>query len=123
MDKDKDSLKRELELERAAIPPRLAGYLIWQSVLVLAFSQIMANSVQLSQVLSVSGLISSVVGIVNFWGLPSKLNALEDALFGQRDRGIKRFLRTAFQGRSQGIYCSFVFAVFWIFAIKWIFDP
>jgi len=120
---DKDGLKHELELERASIPPRLAGYLVWQSVLVLAFAEIMKTSVLLCQVLGVSGLISSIVGIVNFWGLPSKVNALEDAVFGQKDRGTRRFIRTAFQGRSQGIYCSLVFAVFWIFGIVWSFCP
>ncbi|MCL0088155.1 hypothetical protein M1N86_02180 [Dehalococcoidia bacterium] len=103
--------------EKASISARLTGFLIWQSILILAFAEIMGQSYFLSQVLSVLGLISALIGLGNFWSLPSRIDALE----GRKDKGIRRLMRRMFQGRSLGIDCSIIFTLFWFCAIKWIF--
>ncbi|MBT9139124.1 MAG: hypothetical protein DDT31_01705 [Syntrophomonadaceae bacterium] len=111
MDKDLETLKEE----RASIPGRLAGYLLWQSILILAFAEIIAQSWFLSFVLSALGLVSSLIGLGNFWSLPAKIDSLE----GRKDKGARRFIRRIFQGRTIGIECSAMFAIFWICAIIW----
>lgn len=113
MSKDPERLKEE----RALIPHRLTGFLIWQSILLLAFAEIMAHSRFLSQVLSILGLISALIGFKNFWGLP----ALIDSLEGRQDKGFRRFIERMFQGRGLGIPCSIIFAIFWVCAIIWSF--
>lgn len=114
MDKDPERLREE----RTSISTRLTGFLIWQSVFVLAFAEMIGQSYFLSQVLSILGLISAMVGLGNFWPLPSRIDALE----GREDKGIRRLIRRIFQGRSLGIECSIIFAVFWVCAIMWIFS-
>jgi hypothetical protein len=73
MSKDPERLKEE----RALIPHRLTGFLLWQSILLLAFAEIMAHSRFLSQVLSILGLTSSLIGLKNFWSLPAWIDFLE----------------------------------------------
>ncbi|MHA1742657.1 MAG: hypothetical protein ACTSV6_00220 [Candidatus Heimdallarchaeota archaeon] len=114
MSKDTERLKEE----RALIPHRLTGFLIWQSILLLAFAEIMAQSRFLCQVLSILGLISALIGLKNFWGLPSLIDSLE----GRQDKGFRKLIRRMFQGRGVGIPCSIIFAVFWICAVKWSFS-
>jgi dolichyl-phosphate-mannose--protein O-mannosyl transferase len=109
MDKDLERLREE----RASISVRLTGFLIWQSVLLLAFAEIMGQSYFLSWVLSLLGLISALIGFGNFWRLLSRIDALE----GREDKGIRRLTRRMFQGRSLGVTCSIIFVIFWICAV------
>ena len=113
MSKDLERLREE----KASIPARLSGFLVWQSILVLAFAEIMGKSCCLSQVLSVLGLISTLLGLGNFSRLLLRIDALE----GREDKGFRRLIRWMFQGRGLGIDCSIIFAVFWVCAIKWSF--
>lgn len=113
MGKDLERLREEKSL----ISARLTGFLVWQSILILAFAEMVGQSCFLSQVLSILGLISTLIGLGNFWRLPSKIDALE----GRKDKGVRRFIRWMFQGRGLGVDCSIIFAVFWVCAIKWNF--
>jgi len=113
MDKDADKLREEKE----SVSERLTGYLVWQSILILAFAEIMGQSRFLAQVLSVLGLVSTLIGFGNFLRLPLKMDALE----GREDKGAKRLIRWVFQGRGLGLDCSVIFLVFWACAIAWSF--
>ena len=111
MDEDSERLREE----KASISARLTGFLVWQSILVLAFAEIMGQSFFLSQVLSLLGLISTLISLGNFWRLPSRIDALE----ARKDKGLRRLIRWMFQGRGLGIDCSLIFIVFWVCAIIW----
>ena len=113
MNRDPERLREE----RALIPSRLTGFLLWQSILLLAFAEIMAHSGFLSEVLSILGAISAMIGLRNFWGLP----ALIDSLEGREDQGLRRAIERMFQGRGLGIPCSLIFIAFWACAMYWSF--
>jgi len=103
--------------EKASISARLTGFLVWQSILVLAFAEIAGQSYFLSQVLSILGLVSTLISLGNFLRLPARIDALE----GREDKGARRLIRWMLQGRGLGIDCSLIFLMFWVSAIMWSF--
>lgn len=104
--------------ERALIPLRLSGFLLWQSILLLAFAQIMSESLFLGQTLGILGMISALIGFVNFWNLPAQMDSWE----GREPAGFKRFVQRMFEGRGLGIPCSAIFLALWGCAIWWSFS-
>ena len=114
--KENSDKSNRLESELSLVPQRLAGYLIFESILILAFAEIMAHSLYLSQVLCILGIISAFIGIVNFADMLIRIIALE-----QTKRGLGWMIMMPFHGRSLGITCSIIFFIFWAFAIKWAF--
>ena len=85
-----------LQQERASIAGRLTGFLLWQSVLALTFAELLPHALILAQILSILGVGSALIGVANFWTVPSLIDSLE----GRKDHGIRRAVTRMFHGRG-----------------------
>ena len=115
---DRERLRNEI----ARVPQRLTGFLIWESIILLAFVELVNTSIYLSEVLCILGLITSLIGIVNFSGSLRRIVALEERIKpGQIKRGSIWFITILLRGRGLGVTTSLIFFVFWVYAIEWSF--